>query len=135
MIYYLCSMGLNIRIYNVTCVNSFTLSYRVSPTPGNESIIANGYTSYGGIFPSSVSRNYNSEPIILSGATFDNIYNQTVWLKITDSVTGGYIIENIKIHELEYYEYCIHCCVFSGGTVNFYEDIDCVFSGGTVNIG
>jgi hypothetical protein len=58
-------MGLNIRIYNVTCLNSFTLSYRISATPGNESVIASGYTPYGGTYPSSTSRNYNSNPIVL----------------------------------------------------------------------
>jgi hypothetical protein len=135
-------MGLNIRIYNVTCLNSFTLSYRFSATPGNESVIASGYTPYGGTYPSSTSRNYNSNPIVLSGTTFNNIYDQTIWVKIVDSVTGGYIIENIKIHELEYYDYCIHCCVFSGGTASYLPGptpsptpaADCVFSGGTANL-
>lgn len=112
-------MGLNIRVHNITCPNSFTLSYRISPTPGNESVISTGYTQYGGTYVSSNSRDYNVDPIVISGSTFDNIFDQTVWIKIKDNVTDGYIIENIKIHELEYYDYCIHCCDFSGGTASY----------------
>lgn len=112
-------MGLNIRVHNITCPNSFTLSYRISATPGNESVISTGYTQYGGTYVSSNTRDYNADPIVISGSTFDNIFDQTVWIKIKDSVTDGYIIENIKIHELEYYDYCIHCCDFSGGTGSY----------------
>jgi hypothetical protein len=112
-------MGLNIRVHNITCPNSFTLSYRISPAPGNESVISTGYTQYGGTYVSSNSRDYNADPIVISGSTFDNIFDQTIWIKIKDSVTDGYIIENIKIHELEYYDYCIHCCDFSGGTGSY----------------
>lgn len=105
-------MGLNIRIYNVDCPNDFRLSYRIAPTPGDETIISTGYTLYTGdtstgIYPKSTSRNYYDNPIILSGATFDNIFFDTLWIKIHDTVTDGYIIENIKIHSESYFSDCL----------------------------
>ena len=67
-------MGLHIRVYDINCPNPFELSYRIAPTPGNETIISSstGYTQYGGTYPSSSDRNYYTNPIILTGATFDD---------------------------------------------------------------
>lgn len=111
-------MGLHIRVYDINCPNPFELSYRIAPTPGNETIISSstGYTQYGGTYPSSSDRNYYTNPIILTGATFDDIFFETVWIKIKDTVTDGYIIENIKIHSESYYDPCTPICDFSGGS-------------------
>lgn len=141
-------MGLNIRIYNIICPNPFELSYRIAPTPGDESVVSTGYTQYGGTYDSSDSRNYYDNPIILTGSTFDNIFSQTLWLKIKDTVTNGYIIENIKIHSESYYDDCFPVCDFSGGTASLVVStatptetptttsttLDCVFSGGTAEL-
>lgn len=126
-------MGLNIRIYNIVCPNPFELSYRIAPTPGNETVISTGYVQYGGTYASSNSRNYYDEPIVLTGSTFDNIFSQTIWLKIKDTITNGYIIENIKIHSESYYDGCFPVCDFSGGTASIVISV-CDFSGGTASI-
>lgn len=33
-----------------------------------------------------------------------------------DTVTESYIIENIYIHDYEFYSDCINCCTYEGGT-------------------
>jgi hypothetical protein len=133
-------MGLHIRIHSINCSNPFELSYRIAPTPGDETVISTQYTQYGSTYPSSQTRNYYNNPIILSGSTFDNIFFDTIWIKIQDTVTDGYIIENIKIHDETYYDPCTPVCDFSGGsaiavtispTPTPTEVIYCDFTGGT----
>lgn len=126
-------MGLNIRIHDINVPASFELFYKTGNTPGNMTVIENGYTKFGGTYPSSSSRNYNVDPIVFTGATFNTQY----WFKIQyTGVTGnensvGYIIENIKTHQpVGNIYYALHCCDFSGGTAEFYTG--CTFSGGTV---
>jgi len=129
-------MGLNIRIHDINVPSSFELFYKTGNTPGNMTVIENGYTKFGGTYPSSSSRNYNNDPIVFTGATFDTQY----WFKIQyTGVTGqensvGFIIENIKTHQpVGHIYYALHCCDFSGGTAEFYTG--CTFSGGTVVYG
>jgi hypothetical protein len=129
-------MGLNIRIHDINVPSSFELFYKTGNTPGNMTVIENGYTQFGGIYPSSSSRDYNLNPIVFTGA----IYNTQYWFKIQyTGVTGqensvGYIIENIKTHQpVGHIYYALHCCDFSGGTAEFYTG--CTFSGGTVVYG
>lgn len=129
-------MGLNIRIHDINVPASFELFYKTGNTPGNMTVIENGYTKFGGTYPSSSSRNYNVDPIVFTGATFNTQY----WFKIQyTGVTGnensvGYIIENIKTHQpVGNIYYALHCCDFSGGTAEFYTG--CTFSGGTVVYG
>ena len=129
-------MGLNIRIHDINVPASFELFYKTGNTPGNMTVIENGYTQFGGTYPSSNSRNYNNDPIVFTGATFNTQY----WFKIQyTGVTGqensvGYIIENIKTHQpVGHIYYALHCCDFSGGTAEFYTG--CTFSGGTVVYG
>ena len=126
-------MGLNIRIHDINVPSSFELFYKTGNTPGNMTVIENGYTQFGGIYPSSSSRNYNTNPVVFTGATFNTQY----WFKIQyTGVTGqensvGYIIENIKTHQpVGHIYYALHCCDFSGGVADFYTG--CTFSGGTV---
>lgn len=129
-------MGLNIRIHDINVPSSFELFYKTGNTPGNMTVIENGYTKFGGTYPSSSSRDYNLNPIVFTGAT----YNTQYWFKIQyTGVTGqensvGYIIENIKTHQpVGHIYYALHCCDFSGGTASFYTG--CTFSGGTVVYG
>lgn len=123
-------MGLNIRIHNINVSSSFELFYKTGNTPGNMTVIENGYEQFGDIYPS------GTNEIIFTGATFDTQY----WFKIQyTGVTGqensvGYIIENIKTHQpVGHIYYALHCCDFSGGTAEFYTG--CTFSGGTVVYG
>jgi hypothetical protein len=123
-------MGLNIRIHNINVPSSFELFYKTGNTPGNMTVIENGYTKFGGTYPSSTNE------VVFTDATFNTQY----WFKIQyTGVTGqensvGYIIENIKTHQpVGHIYYALHCCDFSGGTAEFYTG--CTFSGGTVVYG
>ena len=104
-------MGLNIRLYGINSPKAFTLSYKIGKTSGNESVIATGYTSYGSLYPASSSRNYTTDPIIFTNASFDTQY----WFKLTytgDTGDVNYIIENIFTNEAEVYDNCINYCYF-----------------------
>jgi signal peptidase I len=125
-------MGLNIRIHNIKTPNDFKLSYRVSPTAGDVNVIENDYILYGQ-YEDSVSRDYTSNPIILSGSTFDTIFSENIWVKIQDIVTNNYIIENIKVHSESYYSPCIPVCDFSDGSAVVTIIIYCDFSGGSAS--
>lgn len=104
-------MGLNIRLYGINSPKAFTLSYKIGKTAGNESVIATGYTSYGSLYPASSLRNYTTDPIIFTNASFDTQY----WFKLTytgDTGDVNYIIENIFTNEAEVYDNCINYCYF-----------------------
>ncbi len=104
-------MGLNIRLYGINSPKAFTLSYKTGKTAGDESVIATGYTSYGSLYPNSSSRNYTTDPIIFTNASFDTQY----WFKLTytgDTGDVDYIIENIFTNEAEVYDNCINYCYF-----------------------
>lgn len=104
-------MGLNIRLYGINSPKAFTLSYKTGKTAGNESVIATGYTSYGSLYPNSTSRNYTTDPIIFTNASFDTQY----WFKLTytgDTGDVNYVIENIFTNEAEVYDNCINYCYF-----------------------
>jgi hypothetical protein len=104
-------MGLNIRLYGINSPKAFTLSYKTGKTAGDESVIATGYTSYGSLYPNSTSRNYTTDPIIFTNASFDTQY----WFKLTytgDTGDVNYIIENIFTNEAEVYDNCINYCYF-----------------------
>jgi hypothetical protein len=104
-------MGLNIRLYGINSPKAFTLSYKTGKTAGDESVIATGYTSYGSLYPNSSSRDYNTNPIIFTDASFDTQY----WFKLTytgDTGDVNYVIENIFTNEAEVYDNCINYCYF-----------------------
>jgi hypothetical protein len=90
-------MGLNVRIYNISSPNPFTLSYKSGDTPGD---VSSGFTNYGGTYQSSLVRDYYNNPIIVTGLTFDTHY----WIKIVDTVTNNYIIEDIYTNVKEFYK-------------------------------
>jgi hypothetical protein len=97
-----------------------------SRTPGN--VTSQGDVNWGtlyGTYTGGTTTNVEIDflPIIASP------FGKQHWFKILDTVTGSYIIENIYIHEYEYYYFCDHCCDFSGGTATYFESCD--FSGGT----
>jgi hypothetical protein len=101
-------MGLNIRLHNINLKNNFKLSYRIGNTSGDVNTINSGYTNYtigatlsgNTVYPSSDVRDYETNPIIFTGATFNTQY----WFKFLDQTTGLYTIENINTHESKYYE-------------------------------
>lgn len=104
-------MGLNIRLYGINSPKAFTLSYKTGKTAGDDSVIATGYTSYGSLYPASTSRNYTTDPIIFTNASFDTQY----WFKLTytgDTGDVNYVIENIFTNEAEVYDNCINYCYF-----------------------
>ena len=134
-------MGLAIRIHDVTCPNNFLLSYKI----GGKTAVGN-YTSYnvganvGNFYNSSNVRNYNSDPILLTGTTLDNLITEDetvlnrVWIKLQyTGVTGNveYIIENIEIHQREYYSNCIDCCVIDGDVIVY---TGCTMVGSAVTV-
>jgi hypothetical protein len=136
-------MGLNIRINGITSPNRFKLYFKTGPSAGNESVIATGYTQYTGgadisgeIYESSTVRNYSTNPIIFTGAT----YNTRYWFKILDTVTNKYTIEGIYTNDAEVYDECINCCLFLDGSATFIATPtpipptptpNCSFSGGS----
>lgn len=85
-------MGLTIRLHNITSPNNFTLYYKSGQTIGD---LVAGFTQYGGTYPGGTTQ------INISGATID--FNIQYWIKLIDSVTNTYIIENIKMHDGCYY--------------------------------
>ena len=85
-------MGLVVRLYNVKSKNGFTLGYSTHPK--------GTFTSVNGAFQSSNVRNYMTSPIIVEGLSFDTEY----WFKITDTVTGRYIIENVRTSDSKVFE-------------------------------
>lgn len=121
-------MGLNLKLKGIVSPNPFKLLYKTGATAGNESVVTTGYTYYpnsGTTYQASSDGSYyNTNPIIFSGASYSTQY----WFKILDTVTGGYVIENIFTNHEEVYDDCINCCLFTGGTSNY---IDCRFSGGS----
>lgn len=141
-------MGLNLKLKGIISPNPFKLLYRTGPTAGNESVVSTDYIYYPNSSTtyqaSSDGSYYNTNPIIFSGAS----YNTQYWFKFLDTVTGGYVIENIYTNEQEVYDNCINCCLFTGGTSDYIAPptatptatptstptttlVDCSFTGGT----
>ncbi len=116
-------MGLNLKIKGIVSPNPFKLLYKTGATAGNESVVTTGYTYYPNSSTtyqaSSDGSYYNTNPIIFSGAS----YNTQYWFKILDTVTGGYIIENVFTNHQEVYDSCIYCCLFEGGSSSYLEAI------------
>ena len=112
-------MGLNLKLKGIVSPNPFKLLYKTGATAGNESVVTTGYTYYpnsGTTYQASSDGSYyNTNPIIFTNAAYSTQY----WFKILDTVTGGYVIENIFTNHEELYDDCINCCLFSGGTAVF----------------
>ena len=92
-------MGLNIRLYNINVQNTFTVSFKSGLTLGNPNT---GFTFYN-TYPPRTTDITISDPSITYGTQY--------WVKIFNTVTERYIIENIFIHEE-----CYYSCVFPTAT-------------------
>lgn len=92
-------MGLNIRLYNINVQNTFTVSFKSGLTLGNPNT---GFTFYN-TYPPRTTDIVISDPSITYGTQY--------WIKIFDTVTERYIIENIFTHEE-----CYYSCVFPTAT-------------------
>lgn len=88
-------MGLVIRIYDIASPNDFTVSIKKGDTayPLDSGYYPCGDTVYSG----------GTEMITISGYTIPPgskytaiLFDSQYWIKITDTVTDRYIIENIK---------------------------------------
>lgn len=74
-------MSVKVRLKNISCPNSFTLSYGTSPYGPFTNV------GYSGSTPT----------VIITGGTFN--FDTQYFIKLTDSGTSRYIIENIYIHD------------------------------------
>jgi hypothetical protein len=88
-------MGLNIRLYNINVQNTFTVSFKSGLTLGSP---YTGFTFYN-TYPPRTTDITISDPSITYGTQY--------WVKIFDTVTERYIIENIFTHE-ECYFSCVY---------------------------
>jgi len=118
-------MGLVIEIKNIVSPNNFKLFYQNGRTPGSVSEQENPTwgAQYGSVFAGGTS----SITIDFDVEVDPNPYGKQYWFKILDTVTNSYIIENIYIHELDFYTKCFTptptvtptytpICNFSGGS-------------------
>jgi hypothetical protein len=92
-------MSLNIRLYNINVQNTFTVSFKSGLTLGNPET---GFTFYN-TYPPRTTDITISDPSITYGTQY--------WIKIFDTVTERYIIENIFMHEE-----CYYSCVYPTAT-------------------
>jgi hypothetical protein len=88
-------MSLNIRLYNINVQNTFTVSFKSGLTLGSPET---GFTFYD-TYPPRTTDIVISHPSITYGTQY--------WIKIFDTVTERYIIENIYMHEECYYS-CVY---------------------------
>lgn len=80
-------MSLHIRLYGINSENDFIVSYKSGETLNSETT---GFTSYDSYVAGTTG-------VTISGVTLS--YNTNYWVKIQDSITNRYIIENIVTHE------------------------------------
>ena len=92
-------MGVIIEIKNIVSPNNFKLFYQEGRTPGSvsEQESPTWGSQYGEIYMGGTT-SINVE--------VDNPYGKQYWFKMLDIVTNSYIIENIYIHELDFYTKC-----------------------------
>jgi hypothetical protein len=108
-------MGFKIKLNNINVPsgNEFKVFYKLnSRTPGN--VAYQSDLNWGTLYGSYVG-GVNTD-IEIDFTTIDpNPYGKQNWFKILDLTTGSYIIENIYIHQYQYYKDCNECCVYEGG--------------------
>ena len=121
-------MGFKIKLRNISVTNDFRVFYRKGRTPGSSTIQSGNWEINGGVFVGDFVSSVNSVDIDIENIEYGSQY----WVKILDVVTGSYIIENVYVHEFEFYRFCETCCDLSGGTATFISfDVDCTFTGGS----
>ena len=112
-------MSFKIRLNNISVPtgNQYKVFYKLNVrTPGN--VTSQGDVNWGTLYGTYTGGTTANIEIDFNSID-SNPFGKQNWFKILDTVTGSYIIENIYIHEYEYYRYCDHCCDFSGGTASF----------------
>ena len=80
-------MGLNVRIYNIISNGNYTIRYKSGNNPYPVETDST-FTLLGSYTPATTE-------ITISGLTFDTHY----WVKMTDTTTGRYIVQNIFTHD------------------------------------
>ena len=95
-------MGVVIRIYDIASPNDFTVSIKMGDTAYP---LDSGYYSCGGTYSG------GTELITISGYTVGSTYttlefNTQYWVKLVDTVTNRYVIENIKINHQSAFAPC-----------------------------
>lgn len=88
---------LKIYIKSIVSPNNFSLSYKKGNNVGN---LNSGFTPYG-ILPTGTTYSGGTTEIIVSGLSL--IYGEQYWIKIDDLVNRSFIVENIIIHEEDYF--------------------------------
>lgn len=89
--------SLKIYIKNISSPNNFVLSYKKGNNVGN---VNSGFTPYG-VLPTGTTYPEGTTEIIVSGLTLE--YGEQYWIKIEDLVNGSFIVENIYIHDNNYF--------------------------------
>jgi hypothetical protein len=100
-------MSFKIKLNNITVPsgNQFKVFYKLdSRTPG--SVASQGDNAWGTLYGTYTGGTTTNIEIDFLPIT-SNPYGKQHWFKILDTVTGSYIIENIYIHEYEYYTACL----------------------------
>lgn len=83
-------MGLNVKLYNITNDGPYSIRYKSGANPYPETIDTT-FTLYG--------TGFTAINLIITGLTFDTQY----WFKMTDEITGRYIIKNIYTNDSKTY--------------------------------
>jgi hypothetical protein len=100
-------MNFKIKLNNITVPsgNQFKVFYKLdSRTPG--SVASQGDNAWGTLYGTYTGGTTTNIEIDFLPIT-SNPYGKQHWFKILDTITGSYIIENIYIHEYEYYTQCV----------------------------
>jgi hypothetical protein len=80
-------MGLNVRIYNINSNGNYTIRYKSGNNP--YPVETDSTFTLLGSYATSVTE------VTISGLTFDTQY----WIKMTDTTTGRYNVQNIYVHD------------------------------------
>jgi len=80
--------GVVLRLYGIVSPHNFRVSIKQGETAYP---LASGYVNYNGIYSGGTTQ------IEITGRTFN--FNTQYWVKLTDVVTGRYIIENVYIND------------------------------------
>lgn len=110
-------MAFKIKLRNISVTNTFRVFYRKGRTPGSVAAQSADWSTNGGFYVGEYPSSTTSVDITVSNVEYGSQY----WVKLLDMTTGSYIIENVYIHEFEFYRFCETCCDFSGGTSNFIQ--------------
>ncbi len=124
-------MGLVIKIKNIVSPNSFKLFYQEGRTPGSssEQLSLDWGNQIGTTYSGGTTE-------ILFDITDPQPYGKQYWFKILDTVTNSFIIENIYIHEKEFYDFiCPTPTPTITPTITPTFNAICTFTGGSAIVG